>query len=40
MMDRIGVDYFAPLQVMTSDFHPSVLFIQNIDRVIIVSFNM
>lgn len=40
MMDRIGVEYFAPLQVMASDFHPSVLFIQSIDRVIIVSFNL
>lgn len=25
---------------MTSDFHPSVLFIQNIDRVIIISFTL
>ena len=39
MMDEIGVDYFSPLEVMASDFHPSVLFIQSIDRVIIVSFN-
>lgn len=38
-MNRIGVDYFSPLQVMASDFHPYVLFIQNIDRVVIVSFN-
>ena len=40
MMDRLGVEYFAPLDAKTSDRHPSVLFIQNIDRVIIVSFNL
>ena len=40
MMDRLGVEYFPPLDVKTSDSHPSVLFIQNIDRVIIVSFNL
>lgn len=40
MMDRLGVDYFSPLDVKASDFHPSVLFIQNIDRVIIISFNI
>ena len=38
MMGKIGVDYFSPLEVMASDFHPDVLFIRNIDRVLIVSF--
>jgi hypothetical protein len=37
MMDRIGVDYFAPVNIYISDFHPNTLFIQNLDRVIIIS---
>lgn len=36
-MDRIGVAYFSPLDIYISDFHPNVLFIQNLDRVIILS---
>ena len=36
MMDKLGVKYFSPLDVYTSDFHPFVLFIQNVDSVIIV----
>lgn len=36
-MERLGVDYFAPMDIYISDFHPWVLFIQNLDRVIIVS---
>lgn len=35
-MDKLGVTYFSPLQVYTSDFHPYVLFIQNVDSVIIL----
>lgn len=37
MMNRIGVNYFAPMDIYISDFHPWVLFIQNMDRVIIIS---
>lgn len=36
MMDKLGVKYFSPLDVYTSDFHPFVLFIQNVDSVIII----
>ena len=36
MMDKLGVSYFSPLEVVTSDFHPFVLFIQNVDKVIIL----
>lgn len=36
-MNQLGVNYFAPMDIYTSDFHPWVLFIQNLDRVIIVS---
>jgi hypothetical protein len=36
MMTRIGVTYFSPVKVYTSDFHPFVLFVQNLDRVIIL----
>jgi hypothetical protein len=36
MMDKLGVKYFSPLEVYTSDFHPYVLFIQNVDSVIIL----
>lgn len=35
-MDKLLVPYFSPVQVYTSDFHPYVLFIQNIDSVIIL----
>lgn len=35
-MTRIGVNYFSPVKVYTSDFHPFVLFIQCLDRVVIV----
>lgn len=35
-MGRAGVNYFSPIEVYTSDFHPYVLFIQCIDRVVIV----
>lgn len=38
MMDRIGVQFFSPVDVFTSDFHPSMLFIQCTDRVLIVDF--
>lgn len=36
MMDKLGVTYFSPLEVYTSDFHPFVLFIHNTDSVIIL----
>lgn len=36
-MNGLGVNYFAPVDIYYSDFHPGVLFIQNLDRVIIVS---
>jgi len=36
-MERLGVNYFAPIDIYISDYHPFVLFIQNLDRVIIVS---
>lgn len=36
MMDRLGIKYFSPLEIYTSDFHPFVLFIQNVDSVIIL----
>lgn len=29
-MSSIGIKYFAPLSVITSQFHPNILFIQNI----------
>lgn len=35
-MAKIGVHYFSPIQVYTSDFHPFVLFIQCLDRVVIL----
>ena len=31
------MDYFAPIDIYTSDFHPNVLFVQSLDRVIILS---
>lgn len=37
-MDRLGVKYFAPVNLYVSDFHPYVLFIQCIDRVVIIDF--
>lgn len=37
MMDRLGINYFSPIDVKVSDFHPFVLFIQNFDRVIILT---
>jgi hypothetical protein len=37
-MAGLGIKYFAPLQIITSDFHRSTLFIQNTDSVIIVDF--
>lgn len=40
MMNGLGVKYFAPLQVYISDFHPYVLFIQNMDSVIIIDFSL
>lgn len=33
---RIGVKYFSPMDVYTSDFHPFVLFVQCLDRVVIL----
>jgi len=35
-MDSLGVNYFSPIEVYTSDFHPFVLFVQNVDSVIIM----
>ena len=35
-MDELGVKYFSPLQVYTSSDYPYILFIQNIDSVIIL----
>lgn len=35
-MTRIGVNYFSPVQVYYSDFHPQVLFVQCLDRVLIL----
>lgn len=35
-MDKLGVKYFSPLEVVASDFHPYVLFIHNTDSVIIL----
>jgi hypothetical protein len=37
MMERIGVDYFSPTDIYISDFHRNVLFITNLDRVVILS---
>lgn len=37
VMNSLGVNYFAPMDIYISDFHPGTLFIQNLDRVIIVS---
>lgn len=37
-MKQIGVRYFAPLQTYVSDFHPYVMFIHNMDSVIIIDF--
>ena len=36
MMTKIGVKYFSPMDVYTSDFHPFVLFVQCLDRVVIL----
>lgn len=30
------MDYFSPMDVYTSDYHPSVLFVQCLDRVLIL----
>jgi len=35
-MRNAGVKYFSPVDVYTSDFHPYVLFIKCLDRVVIV----
>ena len=35
-MDEVGIKYFSPLQVVTSDDYPYILFIQNADSVIIL----
>lgn len=37
MMDKLGVNYFSPIDVKVSKFHPFVLFVQNFDRVIILT---
>lgn len=36
VMDKLGIEYFSPIEVYTSDFHPFVLFIHNVDSVIIL----
>ena len=36
MMTKIGVNYFSPMDVYTSDFHPFVLFVQCLDKVVIL----
>lgn len=36
MMYDLGVKYFSPLVVYTSDFHPQVMFIQMMDSVLIL----
>ena len=38
MMDRLGVKYFSPVYLYVSDYHPFVLFIQCMDRVVIIDF--
>ena len=38
-MSNIGVNYFSPINVYTSDFHPEVLFVQCLDRVLILDIN-
>jgi hypothetical protein len=35
-MGKLGVKYFSPLEIYTSDFHPFVLFVHNVDSVIIL----
>ncbi len=35
-MSKLGVKYFSPIEIYTSDFHPFVLFIHNVDSVIIL----
>jgi hypothetical protein len=35
-MSRLGVTYFSPVAVYTSDFHPFVLFVQCLDKVVIM----
>lgn len=39
VMHRVGVHYFSPLQVYASDFHPYILFIQNMESVLILDFS-
>lgn len=36
MMMKLGIKYFSPLQVYTSDFHPYTMFIQTTESVIIL----
>lgn len=36
MMSRLGVNYWAPQHVIISDFHPFVLFVHNLDEVVIL----
>ena len=35
-MSTLGVNYFSPIKVEVSDFHPSVLFIQCLEKVLII----
>lgn len=35
-MNYLGIDYFSPVEVYSSIYHPYVLFIQNLDSVIIL----
>lgn len=37
-MDRLGVRYFSPIDLYTSDHHPGLIFIQCLDRVVILSY--
>ena len=36
MMTKLGVNYFSPMDVYVSDFHPFVLFVQCLDKVVIL----
>ncbi len=35
-MDKLGIKYFSPIEVYTSDFYPFVLFVHNVESVIIL----
>ncbi len=38
-MYQLGIKYFSPTQVLTSIYHPNILFIKTSDQLIVVDYN-